>query len=171
MASEILAPPVLISENYDSWRKQMKFWEMATRLKRTKRAPTIFLCLTGKAHEAILEMDPEIFNQEDGIIAFYVKLDNYFLVNRNLATLMAYESFESYARSKDTPINDYLIEFYHLVARYSKYVCQHQFWPIEPWRVLISNKNERLIKATVEDLKLDAMSIQLWEIISPTTPR
>ena len=51
-------------------------------------------------------MDPEIFNQEDGMTTLYAKVNNLFTVDTNLAALMAYESFESYARPKDTPIND-----------------------------------------------------------------
>ena len=45
--------------------------------------------------------------------ALNVKLDNLFRVDTNLAVLMAYESFESYATPEDTPIKDYLIEFNH----------------------------------------------------------
>ena len=89
MASKILAPLVLNPKNYDSWKKEMKFWEIATSLERTKRAPTVFLSLTGKAHEAILEMDHVIFNQDDSMTALYVKPDNLFRVDANLAALMA----------------------------------------------------------------------------------
>ena len=35
----------------------MKFWELATSVTVKKRAAVVFLTLTGKAREAILEMD------------------------------------------------------------------------------------------------------------------
>ena len=57
MTSKYLAPPLLDTERYDVWRKEMKLWEMATNVEAAKRAPTVFLTLEGKAREAILEKD------------------------------------------------------------------------------------------------------------------
>ena len=59
-----LAPPPLVPEKYDSWKKQMKIWEMATNAEKKKRAPTVFISLTGKACEAVLKMDQEKLDAE-----------------------------------------------------------------------------------------------------------
>ena len=69
-------------------------------------------------------MDPKIFNPVDGKTAVNAKLDNLFRVDTNQATLMAYESFKSYARPEGTLINDYLIEFNHLFTKLKKFkIC------------------------------------------------
>ena len=88
-----LAPPPLVPEKYDSWKKEMKLWEMATSVEKKKRAPTVFLSLTGKAREAVLEMDLEKLDAEEGMKALYEKLDSLFKTDKNRAALMAYESF------------------------------------------------------------------------------
>ena len=40
----------------------MKIWEMITKVAEAKRAHIIFLSLTWKPSEAVLEMDPENLN-------------------------------------------------------------------------------------------------------------
>ena len=61
----------------------MKFWEIATPIDKKKRAPTVFLSLTGKAREAILEMDPDELNADNGMKLLYERLDTLFLVDKN----------------------------------------------------------------------------------------
>ena len=67
MASKYISPPKLIPKKYKSWKKEMKLWEMATNIVKTKQAPTVFLTLEDKAREAILEMDLDTLNTENGM--------------------------------------------------------------------------------------------------------
>ncbi len=168
MSSKLLAPPALEPERYDSWRKEMLFWEMATNVEENKRAPTVFLSLTGKAREAVLEMDPNELNAKEGMKKLYAKLDKLFKIDSNLAALMAYEAFEKYVRSEETSATDYLIEIDRLVAK----LKDHKIILPEPvlaYRVLksanLSADLEVLVKATVESLTLDSMSLQLKKVM------
>ena len=117
MASKYVAPPLLKPEKYESWRKEMKLWEMATNIELVKQAPTVFLTLDGKAREAVLEMDPETLNKDDGMKKLYDKLDTLFKEDANQSALIAYESFEIYQKPESMAVGDYLIEFDRLVAR------------------------------------------------------
>ena len=54
----------------------MKFWEMATGIELKKRAPTVLLTLQDNAREAILEMDANTLNQDDGMKKLYEKLNS-----------------------------------------------------------------------------------------------
>ena len=92
-----LAPPVLVSGSYQSWRKEMKFWEMATSVEPKRRAPIVFLSLSGKAREVILEMDPTTLNTDGGLDLLYGKLDELFKVDAGQAQLSAYEKFEKFS--------------------------------------------------------------------------
>ena len=74
MASKYIAPPTLVPEKYTSWRKEMKIWQMATNIELKKRAPTVFLCLPEKAKEAIMEMDAELLNKDDGLDKMFEKI-------------------------------------------------------------------------------------------------
>ena len=71
---------------------------MATTFEKARRAPTVFSSLTGKAREGILEIVPETFDDENGMLILYEKLTTFFKVDNNLAALVANESFEKYIR-------------------------------------------------------------------------
>ena len=117
MASKFLAPPPLKTGHYDSWKKEMSVWEMATSLAFSRRAPTVFLSLEGKAREAVLEMDVTTLNADDGMEKLYQKLDTLFLEDSNQSAFSAYEAFEQYQRTSEMSINDYLVCFDRLVAK------------------------------------------------------
>ena len=78
MALEYISPPVLLTDKYSTWKKEMQIWEMATWVKKAKRAPIVFLFLEGKAREAVLELDIATLNSEDGMKKVYEKLDTFF---------------------------------------------------------------------------------------------
>ena len=84
---------------------------MVTSLDKTKRAPIVFLSLEGKAREAIVELDTEVLNSENGMKNLYEKLDTLFLEDINQSAFRAYETFEGYQRLPETSLEDFLIDF------------------------------------------------------------
>ena len=50
---------------------------MATNIELNKRAPTVFLSLPEKAKEAIMEMDVELLNKDDGLDKMFEKSTHY----------------------------------------------------------------------------------------------
>ena len=67
---------------------------MATNIELKKRAPTVFLCLPEKAKEAIMEMDAELLNKDDGLAKMFEKLDTLYKEDENEAALISYDKFE-----------------------------------------------------------------------------
>ena len=90
------APPPLDPDKYESWRKEMNIWKVATSVEKKRMAPIVFLTLTGKAREAVLELTPEVLNGEDGLDKLFQKLDSLFKEDTNILALLAYEKFENY---------------------------------------------------------------------------
>ena len=145
------APPQLEPGNYVSWKKEMVFWEHTTNVDKKKRAATVFLTLTGKAWEAILEMSPIDLNEEDGLSKLYSKLDELFKENKNKAALETYDKFGRYSRPSEMTIVDYLIEFDRMTAQLKlhKIILPE---PVLAYRVLRSanlTDHEKLIRVTV----------------------
>ena len=163
-----IAPPSLVPENYEMWKKEMILWEMSTNLDKKKRAPTIFLTLEGKAREAILEMDPNLLNKDDGMEQLYAKLDTLFQEDTTQSALAAYDKFEKYIRPSEMSITDYLIEFERMTAK----LIVHKITLPEPvlaYRALrsanLSDENEKLIRATVTNLTFTDMATQLKKVM------
>ena len=94
MAKFMIAPPQLEPSNNTSWKKEMVFWEHATNVDKKKLAARVYLTLTGKAREAILEILPTDLNEEDGLSKLYSKLDELFKEDENEAALETYHEFE-----------------------------------------------------------------------------
>ena len=167
MAHKFLAPPELIPEKYMSWKKEMKFWEIATPTKVEVRAPTVFLGLTGKAREAILEMDPDSLKKADGMTLLYEKLDSLFLVDQNQAALQLYAKFEKYLRPVNASMFDFQIEFDRMVEQLKEYKISLPD-AVLAYRALksanISEENEKIIMATVKDLNVKDMMSQIRKV-------
>ena len=80
MTSPGLAPPRLEPGKYETWKKELKIWQIATSVSVQKQASTVFLGLTGKAREAVLEMELEELGAADGsgMTKLLTKLDGLF---------------------------------------------------------------------------------------------
>ena len=150
----------------------MKLWEMATNIVKAKQAPTVFLTLEDKAREAILEMDLDTLNTENGMKLLYEKLDELYKGDENQEAFHAFESFETYKRPKEMSVGDYLIEFDRLVAELKANAIVLPE-PVLAYRVLksadVNSEEEKIIRATVKELKLKDMSEQLRKVMKSYT--
>ena len=95
----------------------MKFWEMVTNVAETKRASRVFLSVTGKVREAVLEMDSNNLNDIESMTKLYIKFDGLFKVDANLAALRAYDELEKYSRVSEINMAYYQNEFDWLVQQ------------------------------------------------------
>ena len=165
---QINAPPELVPEKYTSWRKAMTIWEMVTTFSKDKRAPVVFLSLTGKAQEAILELDPSTLNTDTGMDALYAKLDSIFKVDSAQAALTAYADFEKYSRRSSMSIADFNVEFDSMVQKLKEHdkklpdaVLAHRALK----SANLSEENEKLVVATVKEANSQEMMIQIKKIM------
>ena len=148
----------------------MVLWEMATSVDKKKMAPTVFLTLTGKAREAVLEMNADELNAEDGMTKLYAKLDELLKEGKTQASLICYDKFERYVRPSEMSIADYLVEFERMNEQLKTYDISLPE-PVLAHRALrsanISDEYERIVKATVTELTFKGMATQLkklcWE--------
>ena len=164
MASKYFPPPVLLKDKYNTWKKEMKIWELVISLDKTKRA----LMVEGTAREAVLELDTAVLNSENGMKKLYEKLDTLFLEDVNQSAFQAYETFENYQRPPGTSLEYFLIWFGRLVAKLKDFNILLPE-PVLAFRTLkstnITEDNEKLVKATVSELMLSSMSEQLRKIM------
>ena len=165
--SKFYEPPTLLPGFYESWKKEISFWRASTTLNISRQAPTVFLSLTGQARDAIREMDVSSLTNENGMDRLIEKLDSLFLEDASQSAFMTYENFESFSRETTVPMNDYLISFDRHVARLKEYnIILPE--PVLAYRALksasLSSETEKLVRATISDLTLSAMTTQLKKI-------
>ena len=152
----------------------MKFWQLATNISPKKQAAVVFLTLTGKARDAVLEMDPDELNVDNGLDLLYEKLDGLFKEDRNQATLNAYEKFERYKRQPEMNISDFRVEFDRLVQQLKSYKIELPE-AVLSYRALksanLSSENEKLVRATVADINLKDMMLQIQKVVGVEAPK
>ena len=95
------------------------------------------------------------------------KLDTLFQEDKNQSAFICYENFENYHRECNTSIKDYLIQFDRHVAKLREFQITLPK-PVLAYRALksanLSPENERLIRATINNLTLYDMAQQLKKI-------
>ena len=71
MASNFKSPPAL-NENsvYEPWKGEIAIWQAFTDLSAEKQGPAIFLTLSGKAREAVLQLDVSKLTDKNGVKNF-----------------------------------------------------------------------------------------------------
>ena len=112
-------------------------------------------------------MDISLLNAEDGMDKLVEKLDILFLEDKNQSAFFCYENFENYHRECNTSIKDYLIQFDRHVVKLREFQITSPE-PVLAYRALksanLSPENERLIRATINNLTLYDMAQQLKKI-------
>ena len=175
MAKNFKAPPTLgdnAETSYETWKKEIQIWQMYTSIEKTKQAPAIFLTLTGQSREAILEMDINVLNTDEGVEKLITKLDSLYLKDSQHSAYEAYDKFEKFSRPSSMLMNDYIIEFERLYNRLKNYkmtlpdgVLAYRFIN----SANISEQHKQLIRATLPDLDYKHAKEQIKKIFSDPT--
>ncbi|CAF3728347.1 unnamed protein product [Rotaria socialis] len=99
MANSYKSPPSLSEDIcYESWKKEIQIWQAFTELSKKKQAPAIFLSMTGKSREAVLELEMTDLNCDTGVDKLLEKLDALYLEDKNKLPFLAYDAFEHFQR-------------------------------------------------------------------------
>ena len=168
MASDIKAPPSLAkSSSYEAWLKAIKIWQAFTSIPLKKQGPAIFLTLEGKAQEAILELDIDKINVDNGVDNIIAKLDTLYLRDKVQTAYECYDKFEKFQRSPDMSMSEFIIQFERLLTKTKSYGTSMSS-DILAYRLLksanISESHEQLARATVKELTYEEMKDQLKKI-------
>ena len=147
-------------------------WQTFTTLDKAKQGPALVLSLDGKAQEAALELDSKDISGEDGVKTVLHKLDKIYEKDKLIEKYNAIEKFETYRRPKETSIRDFLAEFDKRLYKTQSYKTVMSD-DLKAYRLLksanLDSNHEKLIKATVSDLKYDEVRSKLIKIFSEDT--
>ena len=110
-ASSKVPPKLSDQKCYADWVRLISLWSKLTDLDNTKRGPAIVMSLSGKALETVLELTDLEISADDGPTRIISRLDNIFKKDDLTSKFSDFESFESYKRSNETSIQEFLAEF------------------------------------------------------------
>ena len=140
---------------------------MLISLEKEKKAPVIFLTLTGQTREAILELDLDTLPVDSGVENLIKPLDNLYLKDRDLLAYEAYEAFEKFKRPPSMTINNYIREFKCLkIKNYDMGLSDGMLAYKFLNNANISEHHKQLVQATLNELKYNTMKEQLKKVFS-----
>ena len=169
MSKSIPPPEFSESMSWTDYKKEIKIWQALTTLDDAKQGPCLYLSLKGKAREAALELDIDAIKGEDGVNLILKRLDELYLEDTTQTAYLAYQNFETFKRPETMNMKDYLVKFEQL---YTKIKDHQMVLPdgVLAYRVLnsanLSNEQMTLCRATMTDLKYDAMVKQLKRLFA-----
>ena len=110
------------------------------------------MSLSGKALEAILELDDKDISSQDGVKLIVEKLNILYQKDELHEKFQDLENFESYRRASNTDIQQFLIEFdqrYHKLQRHQTTISE-ELLGFKLLKVAnLSSHHEQLLKATI----------------------
>lgn len=170
MSKDYKSPPILSKDcNYNTWKKELKIWEAFTSLPEGKRAPAVFMTLTGEAKEAVLNLEISSLTGDDGMENLIKELDNLYLKDESSLAYEAYETFEKFIRPHNMSISDYVIKFEQLYQK-AKSFKMEILDGVLAYRLLnsanLSDTQRQLVKATVNKMEYVIMKDQLKKIFT-----
>lgn len=162
------APPTLSEDiSYENWKKEIKIWQIFTNVDKKKQAAAIFLTLEGKARDAVLEMNIETLNADNGVDKVIETLDSLFKKDTLQLAFTNYDNFEKFCKTEEMTMKQYVIEFERLHNKAKQYGMELPDG-ILAYKLLVNarlpEQQERLVKATITELTFSGMKNQLKRI-------
>ena len=108
----VTQPPVLNeTTDYEQWKKSVAMWKICCKYDDDQQGSALGLSLTGKAKDAVLEMDVKEVQAKDGVDKILKVLDDLYLKDEHQRMYVSMKAFEQYTRLEGTSLDSYIIEF------------------------------------------------------------
>ena len=106
-------PEPSTSYNYTSWKKEINIWKKLTDTPKEKRGLALqFVCRTNKKlSDAVLEIDEELVDCEQGLDNVLTVLDRLHDLDQQETALQCYEEFEALKRKDHQKVGDFIHQF------------------------------------------------------------
>ena len=168
-ASSKVPPKLSDQKCYADWVRLISLWSKLTDLDNTKRGPAIVMSLSGKALETVLELTDLEISADDGPTRIISRLDNIFKKDDLTSKFSDFESFESYKRSNETSIQEFLAEFdrKHSTLKKHGVTISDDLLGFKLMKAAnLSSRDEQLIKATVTEIKYENIKSKIKSTFS-----
>ena len=174
MASKTLIPPEFTDDRpYEDWSRRVNWWKRQTELSADKQGAALASSFKGKALDAVLELDDDVINSENGVTAIMNKLDILFKKNTLTKKIEDIETFEKYFREEHNSVKDFIAEF----DKYFNKLKTHKIvYPedIKGYKLLkgarLQPTEEKLIRATIKDITYDEVVQKLKDVYGEDKP-
>ena len=156
-------------KSYNDLVRLVNIWTNFIDLEPEREGPALVASLSGKALEAILELDDKDISSQDGVKLIVEKLNILYKKDELHEKFQDLENFESYRRASDTDIQQFLIEFdqrYHKLKRHQTTISEDRLGFKLLKAANLSSHHEQLLKATITHIDQETIKAKIKSIFS-----
>ena len=167
IATKYGLPPFKEERDFEQWKHELEIWQMVTDLAKEKQGPVLFLSLSEKTRQACAGITKEELAQDDGVSKVIEKLRELYSVSKEQAMFSAYERFESFRRTENMSITEYINQFEQLNMKLTNYeiILPSVVLAYQVLKIANLPKEKRdLARATIPDLTYQSMKKQIKAI-------
>ena len=164
-ASSKVPPQLRNFKSYNDWVRLVNIWTIFTDLETERQGLELVMSVSGKAFEAILELDDKDISSKDGIKLIVEKLNILYKKDELHEKFEGLDNFESYRRVSDHkyPTNN---QRCHKLKRHQTTISEdlHGFKLLKA--ATLSSHHEQLIKATITHIDYETIKAKIKSIFS-----
>lgn len=165
-------PPTLSDDvDFEDWEREIKIWQLATDVEKSKQGARIYLSLEGKARENCKTIAIADLDGENGVKVLTEKLKKLYGKDEAQVLFQIIENFETYQRPADVDIKDFLNEW---EKRYEKCKQKKATWQdnVLAYKLLkaanLDQDKQLLIRATISSLTCEEVKKQIRAVFDRT---
>ncbi|CAG2196704.1 unnamed protein product [Mytilus edulis] len=106
---------------YETWKNEISVWQLVTDLKVDKQALAVSLTRTGNAWDVAIDVPAADLAKADGMAKLITQLDKAFLRDDKDKAYEAYKNFDTFVKTENLSMSDYIIEFDKRYSKSKKY--------------------------------------------------
>ena len=164
MGDKKLRPPKFNEEaNYEEWSRRIKWWQIETDIAEEKQGIAIASSLTGKALEAVLQLEDEKINCKEGCKNVMDKLDAVYQKNTLTKKIEDIEVFET-LRRKDDSVKQFIIDFERCVSKLKVHKIEYPS-DVRGYKLLkganLPPNEEKMVRASCATIDYDTVHAKL----------
>ena len=148
----LLPPDFKEGTSYDAYKKELEVWKLCKTCQPDEQGPVVFRTLTGRAKVAARELSVKEIGSATGLDLILKKLDKLYLADKNKQICTVLEKFESFRRSPNMTMANFVLDFESLHNKVKNYEIVYPDGVLA-YRIMkaanISKYHEELLRATI----------------------
>ena len=169
MAEKVFRLPKLVENgaNYESWKKDIELWCLASKLEPRMQAIAIHLSLDGKARAATSELDLKNVLEKEAVKGIKDKLDKLFLPEKGIRQFNAFCSMFNLRRKDEGEMMNFICEFEHTIFQFKQQGMELPD-PVMAFMLLascnLSESDSHLVMTGVREVTYESMRAALLRV-------
>ena len=102
MSDKLESPSFKVGDDFYAWEKDVKLWQIVTKIAGDKQGAALYLKLVGEAKEYCHSIEIDELKKDTGVDMVVDKIKELYARDKHVMTFQALENFETFVRDSST---------------------------------------------------------------------